>query len=84
MIHHEVMYHIVKGKRSAPNNRKTQMQYLKNSKVVWEKMKGKKSQLNRAINKIFSLSTQKILTGMPLVPQNLVHFHAELAFHLSP
>ena len=42
MIHHEVMYHIVMGKRSAPNNRKTQMQYLKNSKVVWEKMKGKK------------------------------------------
>ena len=42
MIHHEVMYHIVKGKRSAPNNRKIQMQYLKNSKVVWGKMKGKK------------------------------------------
>ena len=42
MIHQEVMYHIVMGKRSAPNNRKTQMQYLKNSKVVWGKMKGKK------------------------------------------
>ena len=42
------MYHIVKGKRSAPNNRKTQMQYLKNSKVVWEKMKGKKYAGNAA------------------------------------